>query len=420
MNDLTLRRFFMMNIRSLLAIIAILLLAACGGGGGGGGAVGSSAPQTLKQTVSGVVADGYLSGATVCLDTNLNKKCDSGEPSAITGAGGVYSIPNVLTADLARYPVVAEVPAGAVDTERGTVTTGYVLTAPAGRPEFVSPLTTLVQHQIETSGLSMTDAVAAIKTQLGLTTISPLSDYQPGVAGASPELTMAAAVAKVIATTLADNKNAIETAVAGSATQYTVQQVMNLVVQQVMQSLSALVMQVQIATNNGADALAENKVAGVVSSSGITIPTSDIASLQQQLAATGTTNTASTMKLTIALQGTGATSVRGVQATITFPAGVLLRTDATGKPLPGVLAAMGSAASGLINGQFTPETATAPASLTLGLITTTGLAAGDIIVINADLASGISAPTAGSFAIAASKLVDTSGSIASGASLALR
>ena len=56
-----------------LGSLAAALLAACGGGGGG-----SEAPKT---TLSGTVADGYLKGATVCLDVNGNSICDSGEPS---------------------------------------------------------------------------------------------------------------------------------------------------------------------------------------------------------------------------------------------------------------------------------------------------------------------------------------------------
>lgn len=116
----------------------------------------------------------------------------------------------------------------------------------------------------------------------------------------------------------------------------------------------------------------------------------------------------------------GATSVKAIQATITLPTGVELRADATGKPLYGVIAATGSAASGMTNGKYTPATATAPATLTLGLMTTVSLAAGDIITIKADLASGSAAPAANAFTLGASKLVDTNGNIVSGASLDIR
>ncbi|MGH8848934.1 MAG: hypothetical protein ACREXQ_17055, partial [Polaromonas sp.] len=65
---------------SWLALSAAVALTACGGG--------SDGPANL----SGVVADGYLNGATVCLDLNNNMACDAGEPSATTTAGGKYSM----------------------------------------------------------------------------------------------------------------------------------------------------------------------------------------------------------------------------------------------------------------------------------------------------------------------------------------
>jgi hypothetical protein len=403
-----------MNMNQILAIICFLFLAACGLGGSG--SIVTTSPQT--QTVSGVVADGYLEGATVCIDTNNKKKCDSGEPSAITGPGGAYSISNVPTADLA-YPVVVEVPVGAVDSERGTVTAGYVLTAPAGQPVFVSPLTTLVQSLIETSGLTLTDAVATVKAQLGLATVSPLDDYKPGVAGASAEAVLVAGIAKVVAAAIADNKQAIDAAV-GTVTSVTTQQVISLSVQHILKNLSTLALQVQTATNKGVTVLADNSVAGIVSSSGVTVSTSDTTTLLQQLTSSSTPNYA--MKLTVALQGAGATSVKAIQTTVTLPAGVVLRADATGAPFDGVLMTTGSALSGILIGKYTPATATTLATLTLGLITTGNLAAGDIIVINADLVSGSSVPTAGSFTMSAGTLTDTNGNNvdADAASLTIR
>jgi hypothetical protein len=447
----------MNDIKLFLAIISLFLIAACGGGGGdalpttdpattptattpaattpaattpaattpaattpAAAAPAAAAPAT--KTVNGVVADGYLSGAIVCLDTNNNKKCDVGERTGTTGAGGAYTIPNVNSADLATYPIVVEVPAGAVDSDRGPVTNGYVMSAPAGKPEFISPLTTLVQSQIESSGQSLTDAVATIKTQLGLVTLSPMDDYKPGVAGASAESVVAAGVATVIATAIADNKKAIETAITG--TNVTTQQVVNLIVQQVMQNLASMVTQVNTATNNGAiaTALTETQISGVVTSSGATIPTTNITELQQQLSA-ATPSTATSMKLTVALQGT---DVKAVSATITFPAGVSLRVDATGKLQVGVLSGLGGAAvASFLDGKYTAATAASPATLTLGLMsTTTSLVAGDIISINANLATGTAAPAASAFILSATKFTGSSVGgntpVIIGASLSLR
>jgi len=414
-----------MNIKLILTIVSVLQLAACGGGSSG--SIATTPQQALTnhqqtqtafqqtQTVSGVVADGYLEGALVCLDTNLNKKCDSGKPSAITGPGGVYTISDVPIADLA-FPIVVEVPVGAVDSELGTVTTGYVLTAPVGQPGFVSPQTTLVQSLIETSGLSLTDAVAIVKAKLGLSTVSPLDDYKPGVAGASAEAVLAAGVAKVVAAAIAVNMQAID-AVVITDTSVTTKQVISLSVQQVLQNLSTLVLQVRTSTNNGATVLDTKSIAGIVSSSGVKVSTSDTTTLQRQLASSTTPNY--TSKLTVALQGAGATSVKAIQTTITLPAGVVLSADATGAPFDGVLMTTGSAVSGgILVGNYTPATATTQATLTLGLMTTGDLAAGDVIIINAKL-SGSSAPAASSFTMSASTLIDRNGNSVDATSLTI-
>ena len=67
-----------------LGLATAALLAACGGGGG--------SATTGPVTLAGAVIDGYISGATVCLDLNSNGACDAGEPSSTTGTNGRYSL----------------------------------------------------------------------------------------------------------------------------------------------------------------------------------------------------------------------------------------------------------------------------------------------------------------------------------------
>ena len=95
----------------LICCVAIALTA-CGGSGGssGGGSV-----------LTGKVVDGYISGATVCLDLNKNGVCDTGEPSGTTGAGGAYTLTYSENAVLAGVPVLVNVPVGAVDESEGAV-----------------------------------------------------------------------------------------------------------------------------------------------------------------------------------------------------------------------------------------------------------------------------------------------------------
>ena len=95
------------------ALATSMFLTACGGGGNAGGnpATGiidlggnpsvDNRPATDNTlSLEGVAADGYLVGATICLDLNSNLSCDSGEPSATTGAGGVFSIDATPSAKL--------------------------------------------------------------------------------------------------------------------------------------------------------------------------------------------------------------------------------------------------------------------------------------------------------------------------------
>ncbi|MDD2774934.1 MAG: metallo-mystery pair system four-Cys motif protein [Gallionella sp.] len=153
------------------------LVAGCGGGGGGVANIGNG------TTVTGIVADGYLSGAKVCLDVNSNDICDTGEPFGTSAASGVYSI-SVSAGQTTNFPVVAEVLANSIDEDTASaVGQAFTLTAPAGA-SFVSPLTTLVQQGVR-AGLTQASAVDAVNAQLGFATpaaaaasgISPLDNY---------------------------------------------------------------------------------------------------------------------------------------------------------------------------------------------------------------------------------------------------
>ena len=154
-----------------MSLIAVAVLTACGGGGGG---------NTPAATVSlaGVVADGYLTGAKVCLDKNENTVCDAGEPYDTTIAGGKYTITGITAGDDSKYPIVAEVPASATDSDFAGTTVGkaFVLTAPKGNTT-VTPLSSLVHQELQaTPALSAASAAANVKTALGISS-DPLADY---------------------------------------------------------------------------------------------------------------------------------------------------------------------------------------------------------------------------------------------------
>jgi len=139
---------------SLFVLLFFFLLTACEGGGGGGSSPGTSVPSETTQgtatTLTGTVADGYLRGARVFLDRNGNRVWDSGEPMAISAAGGTYSL-SINPGEGSKYSVVVEVIGNKTIDEDNEmpVAESYLLEAPVGRWQFVSPLTTLVNLEMQ-------------------------------------------------------------------------------------------------------------------------------------------------------------------------------------------------------------------------------------------------------------------------------
>lgn len=120
------------------------------------------------RVISGRVADGYLQGATVCVDLNENGSCDADEPTATTTAGGNYTINVGDNAD--NKPIIADVPPEAIDEDTGLpIGKRLLLSTLADRSEFISPLTTMVVEELNNNpGLSKDDAEDIVKDVLGL------------------------------------------------------------------------------------------------------------------------------------------------------------------------------------------------------------------------------------------------------------
>lgn len=129
------------------------MLVGCGGGGGGGGGASGSTSESVVDTsnlLKGVVVDGYLVGAKVCLDLNTNWVCDSGEPSAISSAGGQYTldISPLKYTDTYDQLVIAEVGPDVKDEATGKTLKeqgqdGYVLASWGGPKPILTPINTL-------------------------------------------------------------------------------------------------------------------------------------------------------------------------------------------------------------------------------------------------------------------------------------
>jgi len=162
---------FMKPTLAASSLIAAAVLTACGGSGGGG-------TSTPTVSLAGVVADGYIGGARVCLDINENSVCDAGEPSGISGTDGKYTITGITAGDEGKYSIVADVPVDATDSDFTGTTVGkaFVLTAPKGNTT-ITPLSSLVhQELLATPALSAASAAANVKAAMAITA-DPLGDY---------------------------------------------------------------------------------------------------------------------------------------------------------------------------------------------------------------------------------------------------
>lgn len=192
-----------MQLKSKLAIVSAAVIAAgCGGSD-------SSTPTT---TVSGTLIDGYLAGATVCVDVNKNGACDAGEPvSSATGADGKFTIAGVKEADATGAPLVAVVPATAVDADTSAaVGAGFVLMTPAGKT-VVSPLTTLVQQALLADSTKTADT-AATELKAYISSLASVDVFANYVAANN---TAAHEAAKVVAGSLKANYDKIKAYASG-------------------------------------------------------------------------------------------------------------------------------------------------------------------------------------------------------------
>lgn len=178
-------------------------------GCGGGSDTPAPAPTpTPTANVPITVIDGPIQNATVCLDKNGNGLCDTGEPSDKTNASGNASL-TVDAADAGKYPVIAIVGTDAIDTDRPNtpITVPFTLSAPADQTSVVSPLTTLVQQTVASTGASTADAAATVQAATGITA-SLFQDFTKVTAPTDGSVD-AATVARMLVVTTQQQSSAI-------------------------------------------------------------------------------------------------------------------------------------------------------------------------------------------------------------------
>ena len=173
----------MKSISASFVFASSLFLSACSSGSGD------------SVSLSGKIIDGYIKGAIVCLDENNNGACDNGEPSTTSAEDGSYSLN--YSGSIAGKHILAIVPIGAMDSDLGPVTSEYNLLAPAESPKTVTPMSTLVSHEMIDKGSSASEAAQSIKTNFNLSQ-EPL-DYDFKSKGDNDTLNLAQSIAASIA-----------------------------------------------------------------------------------------------------------------------------------------------------------------------------------------------------------------------------
>ena len=199
----------------VLATLISFGMSGCGGSGSNDTVITT---PSVKQ-VSGIAIDGYLSKAKVCIDINANSKCDVNEPTTTTDVDGKFSISTELT-NLSQYSVLVEaVPGVTVDSDNNTIVQkAFFLKANASEPEVISPITTLIQNNLElNASLTKADVIAQIKRDLNVSdNINITGDYIAKKVDVDSVVygkihTVARVLTKAIATTLDTNTNITDT-----------------------------------------------------------------------------------------------------------------------------------------------------------------------------------------------------------------
>ncbi len=166
-------------------------------------AIQDAAGNDASGFASGVIADGYLRGATVYIDTNGDGVADPAVDYLVgtTDASGNFFIKS-------GAPTGTIIAVGGVNIDTGVANT-TALKAPAGSTT-INPLTTLVQAVVDASLGTTTAAAAAtsVATSLGLTGLGgqSLLNYDPISAGNVGAQKAAAQVATIVA--LAESSSA--------------------------------------------------------------------------------------------------------------------------------------------------------------------------------------------------------------------
>ncbi|XCN72837.1 MAG: hypothetical protein Q3M24_21545 [Candidatus Electrothrix aestuarii] len=177
--------------QSLIFVLVLFFITAC-------------SEDNTKVELTGQVDRNLPAGMTVCVDSSGNGKCDPDEPSARTNVDGTYSV-SIPAESLGQFPLV-------VEPDNKKKDTVIHLTAPAGKHEFVSQVSTAVQSRVY-QGSSLAEAEADVRTRYAVPDdIDLYADYQESSADPEAVQALIAAVDEVAADSGFDVANSEEPA----------------------------------------------------------------------------------------------------------------------------------------------------------------------------------------------------------------
>lgn len=291
--------------------MAALTLSGCGGG----------TAKITQNSVSGVVADGYLEHAKVFLDLNDDKLYTPGEPTAWTAADGSYTLTGVSAADLRNHAIVVLAEKDSTINHEGSTSTpvsdAYVLSTPPDAPKtaegkvVITPLTTLIHNQIETNpALSVTAAEAAVKSNLGVAPATSLFDDFVQKKAVSDDYDKLSKVSQVVATAIGNNMTAIQQA----APTANLNDVIKVIVAEVISQLATISTTVDTASSFDAASIASNTV---------NVNTSDTTALQDTLTQAGTATVVSSFQTALGTDGFFSIDRQYMQDTAYYEYGVV-------------------------------------------------------------------------------------------------
>ena len=131
--------------------LLIVSLNSCGSDSTSSGGNDSNSSETNGSTItigfSGIVADGLISGATVCLDFDFSGVCDLTEPTTTTSSAGVFNFDGIVVYSTSFLSIISR---NGVDTATGRNFIGelksilYVGDLDTTQYQYITPLTDLM------------------------------------------------------------------------------------------------------------------------------------------------------------------------------------------------------------------------------------------------------------------------------------